>query len=286
MPTKEHDQPWWQKSLFFARSKLEEIRQKRKEDWHDEARLLWEKWRTDPLFLLGIGLYWGEGSKSSKCPSLRLSNSDVTLQRIWLDWCRRFLPGVPLASALNLHPNCDPEAARRFWEEQLDIKIGYVWVSVSSASKRSRNTLPNGTLNIRVGRGSLEWYTKMMVWLELAQDLPFTAATRAEIPSGHPNMRFEEEAIRRQHAATPIRQRPAGVIHQQSFVSILRLLARFKALRESQGLTLSEVAERMGIDAPALSRLETGKVLNPTLATLHKWAEALGQKLDVDLSSP
>jgi hypothetical protein len=29
--------------------------------------------------------------------------------------------------------------------------------------------------------------------------------------------------------------------------------------------------------------LETGKVLNPTLATLHKWAEALGQKLEVDL---
>ena len=61
-------------------------------------------------------------------------------------------------------------------------------------------------------------------------------------------------------------------------------MARFKAVRESQGLTLAEVAARMGIDAPALSRLETGKVLNPTLATLHKWAEALGQKLDVELS--
>ena len=59
----------------------------------------------------------------------------------------------------------------------------------------------------------------------------------------------------------------------------------FKTVRESQGLTLAAVAERMGIDPPALFRLETGKVLNPTLATLHKWAEALGQKLDVELSS-
>jgi transcriptional regulator with XRE-family HTH domain len=41
----------------------------------------------------------------------------------------------------------------------------------------------------------------------------------------------------------------------------------------------------MGIDPPALSRLKTGKVLNPMLATLHKWAEALGQKLDMALSS-
>jgi transcriptional regulator with XRE-family HTH domain len=60
--------------------------------------------------------------------------------------------------------------------------------------------------------------------------------------------------------------------------------ARFKAEREAQGLTLAQVAERMGIDALALSRLETGKMLNPTLATLRKGAEALGRKLEVDLS--
>jgi len=56
------------------------------------------------------------------------------------------------------------------------------------------------------------------------------------------------------------------------------------AVRESQGLTLAEVAKRIGSDPPALSRLETGKMLNPTLATLHKSAEALGQRLEVDLS--
>jgi DNA-binding XRE family transcriptional regulator len=104
-------------------------------------------------------------------------------------------------------------------------------------------------------------------------------------PKRTAEQRAEEEAIRRQHAAKPIRERPAGVINRQSFAAILRLVARFKTVRESQGLTLVEVAGRMGIDAPALSRLETGKVLNPTLATLHKWAEALGQKLDIDVSS-
>jgi DNA-binding XRE family transcriptional regulator len=104
-------------------------------------------------------------------------------------------------------------------------------------------------------------------------------------PKRTAEQRAEEEAVRRQHASTPIRQRPTGSINQRSFTSILNLVARFKGIRESQGLTLAEVAERMGIDPPALSRLETGKMLNPTLATLHKWAEALGQKLDVDLST-
>ncbi len=99
-----------------------------------------------------------------------------------------------------------------------------------------------------------------------------------------PEQRAGEEAIRRQHAARPVPEGPPGSIDQQSFAAILNLLARFKTIRESQGLTLTAVAERMGIDAPALSRLETGKVLNPTLATLHKWAEALGQRLEVHLS--
>src|SRR5262245_18173103 len=103
-------------------------------------------------------------------------------------------------------------------------------------------------------------------------------------PKRTAEQRAEEEAVRRQHAANPVRQRPAGTINRQSFAAILSLVARFKALRESQGLTLAEVAGRTEIDPPALSRLETGKVLNPTLATLHKWAEALGQKLDFDLS--
>lgn len=97
--------------------------------------------------------------------------------------------------------------------------------------------------------------------------------------------RAEEEAIRREHATSPVRQRPADAVSQQSFSAILGLLAQFKLARESAGLTLADVAQRMGIDAPALSRLESGKVLNPTLGTLHKWAEALGQKLSITLSA-
>lgn len=93
----------------------------------------------------------------------------------------------------------------------------------------------------------------------------------------------DEQAIRRQHAANPVRQPPVGAIDRQSFTAILQLMVRFKAVRENQNLTLAEVATRMGIDAPALSRLENGKMLNPTIATLFKWAEALGQKLDVRL---
>jgi DNA-binding XRE family transcriptional regulator len=104
-------------------------------------------------------------------------------------------------------------------------------------------------------------------------------------PKRTPEQIAEELAVRHQHVANPVRRLPASAIDRQNFMAILRLMARFKTARESRGMTLAEVAARMGIDPPALSRLETGKMLNPTIATLLKWAEALGQKLEVDLST-
>src|SRR5438034_5569040 len=45
------------------------------------------------------------------------------------------------------------------------------------------------------------------------------------------------------------------------------LLAGLKKTREAAGLTLAEVAQRCGIDQPALSRLENGHNPNPTIET-------------------
>jgi hypothetical protein len=72
---------------------------------------------------------------------------------------------------LCIHDNCDLEAARAFWRRELNVEITWVSVAVSRASKRRRRSLPHGTLRVSLGRGSLEWYSKMLVWLELAQDL-------------------------------------------------------------------------------------------------------------------
>ena len=61
-----------------------------------------------------------------------------------------------------------------------------------------------------------------------------------------PEQKAEEEAIRRRHAANPVRALPAAAINQESFAAILQILAKFKAVREKQGLELVEVAARIG----------------------------------------
>ena len=45
--------------------------------------------------------------------------------------------------------------------------------------------------------------------------------------------------------------------------------------QERPGLSLSDVAVRSGMDRAAVSRLEDGACLNPTLETLYRYAEAV-----------
>jgi hypothetical protein len=146
-------------------------REQRRLQWRTEAETLWKKWCREPFFVFGVALYWGEGTKSRRDPRLALTNSDANMLQVWLRWCRRFMPGVPLDCSLIVHDTCNIKSAQRFWNRKLGVDAKVVTVAVSSASKRRRNCLPHGTLKVRVGRGSREWQTKMLVWLELAQRL-------------------------------------------------------------------------------------------------------------------
>jgi ribosome-binding protein aMBF1 (putative translation factor) len=61
------------------------------------------------------------------------------------------------------------------------------------------------------------------------------------------------------------------------------MMAALKRERENQGLTMAQLSERTGIDQAALSRLETGKNVNPTLETMNRIAAALGKTIACSL---
>lgn len=66
------------------------------------------------------------------------------------------------------------------------------------------------------------------------------------------------------------------VVSQGEYLDLCALLGKLKKHRERQGLSLADVSQRSGIDRGALSRLENGVYVNPTLSTLHRYAEAIG----------
>jgi ABC-type phosphate transport system auxiliary subunit len=65
-----------------------------------------------------------------------------------------------------------------------------------------------------------------------------------------------------------------------------QVLAALRAERKRQGLSLADINARTGIDRAALSRLENHEDANPTLATLERYAEAVGKQMVVLLSEP
>src|SRR5664280_1592666 len=64
----------------------------------------------------------------------------------------------------------------------------------------------------------------------------------------------------------------AEVVPQGEYLELRAMLGTLKKHRERQGLSLTDVANRSGMDRAAISRLENGVYLNPTVDTLHRYA--------------
>jgi ribosome-binding protein aMBF1 (putative translation factor) len=61
-----------------------------------------------------------------------------------------------------------------------------------------------------------------------------------------------------------------------------KTFSALKSLREQQGLSISDMVERTGMDRAMISRLENGQIDNPTLATVGRYAKALGKRVVVN----
>jgi DNA-binding Xre family transcriptional regulator len=119
--------------------------------------------------------------------------------------------------------------------------------------------------------------------------------TRHDLESLPPEMRTAAEAAIVRAAAR--RATPQGQAEQAEVIRKVRqefpplgidadlatTLSALRAERERQGLSLSDVSERSGIDRATLSKLETGKVPNPTVSTLRAMAGALNKRLSWSL---
>jgi DNA-binding XRE family transcriptional regulator len=73
----------------------------------------------------------------------------------------------------------------------------------------------------------------------------------------------------------------SGPYRQGDVLAFLSAVASLKRERERRGLTLAEVSKRSGLDKGMISRLENGKVLNPTISTLWRYADAIGARINL-----
>jgi ribosome-binding protein aMBF1 (putative translation factor) len=71
---------------------------------------------------------------------------------------------------------------------------------------------------------------------------------------------------------------PDAVMTMGMYFDVQRALQALKRERERSGLSIGDVAERSGLDRAVVSRLENGKQDNPTVATLMRYAAAVGKR--------
>jgi ribosome-binding protein aMBF1 (putative translation factor) len=71
---------------------------------------------------------------------------------------------------------------------------------------------------------------------------------------------------------------PDAVMTMGMYFDIQTALQALKRERERSGLSIGDVAGRSGLDRAVVSRLENGKQDNPTVATLMRYAAAVGKR--------
>ena len=99
----------------------------------------------------------------------------------------------------------------------------------------------------------------------------------------HANIR---EQIARELPDIKQRARLQLALLRKEGTPLRQIVGALRAERERLGLSLADIYERSGIDRAALSRLENNEDANPTLATLERYADAVGKQMVVLLSEP
>ncbi len=61
-----------------------------------------------------------------------------------------------------------------------------------------------------------------------------------------------------------------------------QIVSKLKERRLERGLTITQLAQQMGMERSRLSELETGK-RSPSLKRLNAWADTLGMKVKIDI---
>jgi ribosome-binding protein aMBF1 (putative translation factor) len=72
---------------------------------------------------------------------------------------------------------------------------------------------------------------------------------------------------------------PGSVMTMGMYFELQHALKALKRERQRRGLSIGDVAERSGLDRAVVSRLENGKQDNPTVATLMRYAAAIGKRI-------
>lgn len=116
--------------------------------------------------LIGVALYWAEGSKSK---TMQITNSDPYLILFFVRWLKKVFNLEPLVlkASLNLYPQQNEVSTKQFWSNLIGIPVknfGKTYFKPESKGYK-KNNLYYGTLRLYVPK-STDMKYKMAGWLQ------------------------------------------------------------------------------------------------------------------------
>jgi len=116
-----------EKISYSARAKSAWIRRQknleRTKVIFEEAQKELPSLMRSPLFLIGLSLYWAEGSKTTNC--VQFSNSDSRLVKIMIRWFKEVcnVPEEKLKIHIYIHEIYKHENCERFWSKITGVPV-------------------------------------------------------------------------------------------------------------------------------------------------------------------
>lgn len=158
----------------FNPQRIERCRNTKAKKVEERLGNVYEKVSTDilklnkrDLFIAGMFLYWGEGSKSERFTTA-LSNTDPAMLRFFLKWLKLFnINNEKLHITLQLYSDMNINREIEFWSKELKLsthlfKKPYIKTSTLAGLTYKRG-FGHGTCNIRIFNRDLAEYVHMGV---------------------------------------------------------------------------------------------------------------------------
>lgn len=103
-------------------------------------------------------------------------------------------------------------------------------------------------------------------------------AARIAQPEFQAEARAVRESLQRERKEQGGIATTAEATEPEDAITLAKFIGSLRQRREQSGLSLTDVANRSGIDKASLSRLENGFYSNPTINTLARYARAIGKR--------
>lgn len=151
------------KNIVHAIKKVKDGWDQWKIEAENEAEHEWESLKGDGDFMLGLGLYWGEGTKANKVVSL--GNLDLNLLSTFQMWAEKYL-------LINCWSCCfwtSSPSKMQTIEKQMRDKFGDVTFTKAQIVRKTEGHQSDFGVVALTGRRSTRALYKTLKWIELAK---------------------------------------------------------------------------------------------------------------------